>query len=63
LIRTFIDAQAEFNFIAPDEIADVVQSRGVTAFDVPGVALGHHGAECSFDVILKKYRLNPSTKI
>jgi len=52
LIRTLIDAQAEFNFVAPEKIADVVQSRGATAFDAPGVGLGHHGAECSFDAIV-----------
>ena len=27
-------------------------------FDVPGVELGHHGKECSFEAILKKYNLN-----
>src|SRR4030095_11219006 len=26
-------------------------------FDVPGVELGHHGKECSFEAILKKYKL------
>jgi hypothetical protein len=28
-----------------------------TPFDVPGVELGHHGKECSFDAILKKHNL------
>jgi hypothetical protein len=26
-------------------------------FNVPGVELGHHGAECSFDAIIHKYNL------
>ena len=26
-------------------------------YDVPGVELGHHGAECSFDAFLDKYEL------
>src|SRR5260370_41133533 len=30
---------------------------GVTLFDVPPVELGHHGKECSFQAILKKYNL------
>ena len=25
---------------------------------MPGVELGHHGAECSFDAIIKKYNLS-----
>lgn len=30
---------------------------GAIPFDVPGVELGHHGEECSFEAILKKYNL------
>jgi hypothetical protein len=28
-----------------------------TPYDVPDVELGHHGKECSFEAILKKYAL------
>ena len=27
-------------------------------FDIPNVDLGHHGEECSFDAIIKKYELD-----
>ena len=27
-------------------------------FDIPNVELGHHGEECSFDAIIKKYELD-----
>ena len=27
-------------------------------FDIPNVELGHHGDECSFDAIIKKYELD-----
>ncbi len=35
---------------------------GATPYDVKGVELGHHGQECSFEAILKKYQLtgNPA---
>ena len=33
------------------------EREGAIPFDVPGVELGHHRAECSFDAILKKYNL------
>jgi len=33
------------------------QKLGATPFDVPAVELGHHGKECSFEAILKKYKL------
>lgn len=57
LIRTFVDPQAEFIFVAPEEIAAVVTEQGAIPYDAAGVELGHHGPECSFDAILKKYGL------
>jgi len=44
LITTFVDPQAEFIFVPPDEI--------------PGVVAAQDRAECSFDAILKKYHLD-----
>ncbi len=57
LIRTFVDPQATFIFVAPEEIPGVVQEQGAIPYDAPNVELGHHGAECSFDAILNKYDL------
>lgn len=57
LIRTFVDPRAEFVFVAPEEIAAVVEREGAIPYDAAGVELGHHGPECSFDAILKKYGL------
>jgi hypothetical protein len=31
---------------------------GATPYDVPGAELGHHGKECSFDAIIRKYGLD-----
>jgi hypothetical protein len=36
----------------------VAKERNATPFDVPNVELGHHGEECSFDAIIKKYALD-----
>lgn len=57
LITHFVDPQAEFIFVPPDEIPSVVEAQGAIPYDASGVELGHHGAECSFDAILKKYTL------
>src|SRR5258708_18855164 len=35
----------------------VAEGEGATAYDVKNVELGHHGKECSFEAILKKYDL------
>jgi hypothetical protein len=36
---------------------ETARREGATPYDVPDVELGHHGKECSFDAIVKKYNL------
>jgi len=57
LIRKFVDPQAEFLFVPADKVTAVAEREGATPYDVTGVELGHHGKECSFDAIVKKYKL------
>jgi len=54
LLRRFVDPDAEFVFVDdPDEVpADAV------AFDMRGVELSHHEGDCSFETILRHYRLD-----
>ena len=62
LIKKFVDAEAEFFFVPADQVMTDAERLGATPFDVKGVELGHHGQECSFETILKKYNLtdNPA---
>jgi hypothetical protein len=54
LVRRFIDPEAEFLFVSdPDEMP-----ADATAFDMRGVELSHHGGDCSFETILRRYRLD-----
>ena len=57
LIRKFVDPKAEFLFVPADQVMAVAEREGATPFDVEGVELGHHGKECSFDAIVRKYGL------
>lgn len=57
LIRKFVDKEAEFYFVPGEKVMEEAGRLGATPFDVPGVELGHHGKECSFEAILKKYDL------
>ncbi len=57
LIKKFVDKDAEFIFIPADQVMAEAEKRKAIPFDVPGVELGHHGKECSFEAILKKYNL------
>jgi hypothetical protein len=57
LIKRFVDGEAEFLYVSPDKVMEIAKQEGATPFDVPNVELGHHGSECSFDAIIKKYNL------
>jgi hypothetical protein len=57
LIRKFIDPQAEFLFVPADKVTEIAQREPAIPYDIAGVELGHHGKECSFEAILKKYDL------
>jgi hypothetical protein len=57
LIRKFIDTDAEFYFVPSEQVMSEAVRLGATPFDVKNVELGHHGKECAFEAILKKYNL------
>jgi len=53
LIRRHLDPDAIFVFV--DDPAEV--PADATPFDMRGVELGHHGGDCSFETILRRYGL------
>ena len=57
LIKKFVDPNAEFIFIPADKVMGEAKRLDAIPYDVPNVELGHHGQECSFEAILKKYKL------
>ena len=57
LIKRFVDPDAEFLYVPTDQVMEVAQREGAVPFDVANVELGHNGPECSFDAIIKKYKL------
>ena len=61
LIARFIDSDAEFLFVPPDEVLTASRATVAIAYDVPGVELTHDGPLCSFDAFLKKYGLVDSS--
>ena len=57
LIKRFVDPDAEFLFVDASQVLAVAEREGATPFDIPNIELGHHGAECSFDAVIKKYAI------
>jgi hypothetical protein len=57
LIKNFVDKDAEFFFVPAEKVLSEAERMDAIPFDVKDVELGHHGKECSFEAILKKYDL------
>ncbi|HEU4349204.1 MAG TPA: chromate resistance protein ChrB domain-containing protein [Actinoplanes sp.] len=53
LIRRHVDADATFVFVT--DLAAV--PAGATPFDMRGADLGHHGGDCTFETMLRRYDL------
>ncbi|PYT28064.1 MAG: ChrB protein [Acidobacteria bacterium] len=52
LIKRFVDRRGRFFFVANNE-----ETKGGVAFDMFGVDLTHHGEDCSFETMLKRFGL------
>jgi hypothetical protein len=52
LIKRFVDRRARFFFVPEGEA-----TKGGVAFDMFGVDLTHHGEDCSFETMLKRFGL------
>jgi hypothetical protein len=57
LIKRFVDPAAEFLYVPSEQVMEVAKREGAIPFDVANVELGHNGLECSFDAVIKKYKL------
>jgi hypothetical protein len=58
LISKFVDADAEFLFVASEEVMATAEREGATPYDVKDVELGHVDGRCSFESIIVKYGLD-----
>lgn len=58
LIKHFVDPDAEFLYVPEDQVSTVAERNGAIPFDVPNAELGHRGAECTFDAIIRRYDIS-----
>jgi rhodanese-related sulfurtransferase len=59
LIRRFVDRDAVFLFVNPQDVPGVAERFGATPFDVEGegVFWSHRGERCTFDVMVEEFGL------
>ncbi|MFB4263132.1 chromate resistance protein ChrB domain-containing protein [Nonomuraea sp. GTA35] len=54
LIRRHVDPEPEFVFVGDPALVPA----DATPFDMRGAELSHHGGDCSFETILRRYELD-----
>ncbi|MEL7256361.1 MAG: sulfurtransferase/chromate resistance protein [Pseudomonadota bacterium] len=57
LIRRFVDRSARFLFVSPSDVEAVAEKFNAVPFDVEGVFWSHRGDTCTFDTMLKEFKL------
>ena len=63
LIKKFVDSEAEFFFVPAADVFSEAERMGAIPYDVKGVELGHEGKRCTFEAILKKYKLEDNSAL
>ena len=58
LIKRFIDRNAQFLYVAPNEVENVAEKFNAFAFDIDGTFYSHRGDNCTFDTMLDEFNLN-----
>lgn len=57
LIKRFIDSNAEFIYVPFDQVVRKSIELDAIPFDVPDVEFTHQGANCTFDALIKAYKI------
>jgi rhodanese-related sulfurtransferase len=55
LVSRFVNPDAEFIYVPPDNVAKVAADIGGTPYDIKGAEFGHVDDQCSFDAIIRIY--------
>lgn len=63
LVRRYIDPQAVFLFVEPDQVLAVAEAEKALAFDIPGAPLEHDGPLCTFDTMLTAFGLDQDAEL
>lgn len=57
LIKKFVDKNAEFIYVPFNQVLDKAKELNATPFDIPEVEFTHYNNQCTFDYIVKKYKI------
>jgi AraC-like DNA-binding protein len=57
LIKKFVDKEAEFIYVPFNEVLDKAKKFNAIPFDIPNVEFTHYSSDCTFDYIVKRYKI------
>ena len=57
LIKRFIDPEAEFLYVPYHDVIKISKKLNAIPFDIPEVKFTHYGTQCTFDSLVKEYKL------
>jgi AraC-like DNA-binding protein len=57
LIKRFIDKEAVFIYVPFDKVISEAEAQNAIPFDVPNVKFTHEGGHCTFDALVKEYKI------
>ena len=57
LIKRFIDKEAVFIYVPFDQVLPEAEKQNAIPFDVPNVKFTHAGEFCTFDALIKEYKI------
>ena len=64
LIKNFIDPEAEFLYVRPDEVLAIAERESAHSYDAPGAEYTHRDGLCSFEVLVEEYGIeDPAAKL
>lgn len=58
LIKKFVDKEAEFIYVPYSEVLIKAKELDAIPFDIPDVEFTHYNEQCTFDYIVKKYKID-----
>jgi AraC-like DNA-binding protein len=58
LIKKFVDPEAEFIYVPYEQVLEKASELNAVPFDIPNVEFTHYKEECTFDFIVKKYKID-----
>lgn len=58
LIKTFIDPEAEFLYVPPDDVLATAARVGGRSYDAPGADFTHRDGLCSFEVLVEEHGID-----